>query len=357
MADLQLVVAGKRYGGWKRIRVTRSIESVAGSFEVGANDRWAGQAQAWPIGEEDPCRVEIDREVVIDGYVDTRAISLSGSERSLTYSGRDRCAALVDCSAELEQWTFRRASVLDVASKIAEPFGIEVSLAAGVSLPAAPRKFVVSPGEDAWSAIERAARQAGVLVVADGRGGIQLTRSGTTRAAPLVEGENILAASVEYAAAERFSRYVVMTQTAGTDEASGGATRIRAEATDAAIRRTDRVLVIRPEAGVTTDYARRRADWEARLRAAKAEKVSITVLGWRQPGGELWPVNALARVTCPGIGVGGEMLISEVEHSISDAGELSTLRLIRPDALTPEPEAATVKSSGGRWKELTRGAL
>jgi prophage tail gpP-like protein len=358
MSDLVLLVGGRRYAGWKSVRVTRSIESLAGSFDLEVSDRWGGQDEPWPIREEDACRVEIDGTVVIDGYVDRRSLSISATSRSLSYAGRDRAAALVDSSAILDKWTFRNATVLDVARKVAEPFGVRVSLQAGVVLPKPQRKLVVNPGDSAYDAIRRAAAASGVLAVSDGSGGILLARAGRTRAATsLIEGQNVLAASVDYDASERFSRYVVATQVAGTDQASGPATRIRAEATDQAIQRTDRVLLVQPEAGVTTEYARQRADWEARIRAARAETVTVVVHGWRQARGGLWPLNALVSVRVPAIGVRGDMLIAELEHSISEGGEVTQLRLVRPDAFTPEPEAIVKVSSGGAWKELERGAL
>ena len=107
--------------------------------------------------------------------------------------------------------------------------------------------------------------------------------------------------------------------------------------------------------------ARKRGDWEARTRAARAETVTITVQGWRQPnGGPIWPVNAISRVRAPRlIGVSGDLLISQVEHSISEEGKITQIRLVRPDAFTPEPKRAIVKSAGagGAWKELDKGAL
>lgn len=358
MADeVTLVVGGFAYGGWKSVRVTRSIESIAGSFHLEVSDRWAGQDEPWPVAEEDACQIRIGDEVVIDGYVDRRAFALAGQQRSLTYSGRDRAAALVDCSVVLDRWAFRDATVLDVARKVAEPFGITVSLQPGLVLPKAPRKLVISPGDTAFEVIRKAAESTEVLIVSDGAGGIVLTEAGTGRAAALVEGENILGASVDYDASERFSRYVVATQVAGTDEASGAVTRIRAEATDEGVRRPDRVLLIRPASGLSIDYARQRADWEARVRAARAEAVTVVVQGWTQPDGALWPLNALTRVRCPGIGVDGDLLISELEHSLdSEGGAITQLRLVRPDAFTPERRAAKVKSAGGGWKELAGGA-
>jgi prophage tail gpP-like protein len=358
MADVALIVNGRRYGGWKSVRVTRSIESLAGSFALDVSDRWGELAEPWPIAEEDACRVEIAGTTVIDGYIDKRSQSGTATARTLSYTGRDRAAALVDCSAVLSTWTYYNVNVADFAAKLAAPFEIGVTVQAGLTLPRVP-KLAISPGDSAYEAIKRAAGDDGVLIVSDGAGGILLTRAGTERAAPLVEGSNILSASVEYDGAERFRRYVIATQIAGTDEAAGDATRIQAEATDLGVRRTDRVLLIRPDKGYSVADARRRADWEARIRAARAETATISVLGWTQPDGQLWAPNTLARVRAPRmIGVDGELLISQVEYSIGDGGQVTQLRLVRPDAFTPEPEATVKPSDGaGGWKELAGGAL
>lgn len=356
MSEVILIVQGRRYGGWKSVRVTRSIESMAGSFALDVSDRWDGRQDPWPIAEEDACRVEIDGEVVIDGFVDTRDISGDMGSRTLAYTGRDRAAALVDCSAVLDAWTFGNITLADFAATIARPFGVRVSVQPGLVLTKIA-KIVVHPGDKAYDSLAREAATAGVMVVSDGRGGITITRSRIARAAPLIEGQNIKSASVKYDGMERYRRYVILTQTAGTDESSGDATRTLAEATDPGVRRLDRVLMIRPDKGYSVADARRRADWEARIRAARAETVTIPVQGWQQPGGGLWPLNALTRVVAPRlIGVEGDMLITQVEHSIGDSGEVSQIRLVRPDAFTPEPQAV-VKESGGAWKELEKGAL
>lgn len=354
--DLSLIVNGRRFSGWKAIRVTRSMESLAGSFDLEVNDRWAAQDVPWPIAEEDRCILEIDGETVIAGYIDRRSYELDAKSRRLSFSGRDRAAVLVDASAVLSKWTFRSATVLQIARAVAQPFGVSVSLQPGLVLPKPLPKLVVSPGDTAWHVIEQAAQAAEVLAISDGAGGILLTRTGRTRAASLVEGENILRASVSYDGANRFYRYLVVTQTAGTDNAPGNATRVKAIAYDEGVRRQDRTLLVRSERGMTIDYARRRADWEARIRAARAETVSVTVRGWRQPGGALWAPNAKSHVESPSVGVNGVLLISQVDFGLDAEGKLATLRLVRPDAFDPEPQAIVRKSKGGLWKELAGGA-
>lgn len=355
--DVGLVVNGASYEGFESIRITRSIESLAGSFALQVSDRWRDE-EPWPIAEEDRCRVEIGGETVIDGYIDKRDPSASKESRTLSYSGRDRAAALVDCSLVLKQWTFRNLSFYEFAKTIAAPWGIEVTMQPGLALKKRS-KIVVQPGDKAYEALAREAAEDGVLLVSDGAGGFVITRSGAERATSLVEGQNILTASASYSGEDRFYRYVLYTQTAGTDEASGESTRIVAEAIDEGVRRTDRVLLIRSEKGYSAADARRRVDWEARIRAARAETVTITVQGWKQPNGTLWPLNARVRVRAPRvINVDGDMLISQIEHSIADnEGRVTQLRLVRPDAFTPAPTVAKVKKSGGAWKELTKGAL
>lgn len=341
MADVSLLVNGNRYTGWKQVGVTRTIESLTGSFLLTVADNNVDAAFSWPILEEDECKVKIDDQTAIDGWVGTRSPSFSGSTRGLVYTGKDRAAALVECSAFLNDWSFINATVVDIARKLADPFGIKVSVQPGLELLKAPRKVVVSQGETAFSALDTVAKAAGVMVVSDGSGGILITRSGTGRASQeLIEGENLLTGAIDYEASERFSRYVVSTQIPSTDRTSGSAARIRAEAIDEGVRRTDRTLLIRPDTGLTKDYARQRADWEARIRAARAASPSVTVHGWKQSDGALWPLNVLIFIKSETLRIERDMLISQARHTKGDdGGEITVLRLVRPDSFTPEPQA------------------
>jgi prophage tail gpP-like protein len=346
--DVELLVDGVRYGGWKSVRVTLSLESLAGSFALDVSDRWSDDAEPWPIQEEDPCRVTIGsgdrRQTVIDGFVDSRAIRADATTRDLTYSGKDRAGAIVESSllvkasaVKAAKWTFFSINIADFCRQVAAPHGIAVSVQPGLVLPVDPR-LVAHVGETGFEAVKRAAGSATVLIVSDGKGGILITRTGTARAAPLIEGANIKSAEVKYDATGRFRSYLVSTQSPGTDEASGEASQIQAEAKDLAVRRASRTLIIRPDKSMTTAEAKRRADWEARVRAAKATTATVTVQGWQQPSGELWPLNAIVNVHAPRmIGVDGDMLISQVEYSISEGGQITQLNLVRPDAFEPEP--------------------
>lgn len=352
--NVELRVSGRAFGGWKSVRVTRSMECIAGAFELGVTDRWSGQAEPWPILEEDPCELLLEGETVISGYVDGRRASIGPTERSLTVSGRDRAGDLVDCSAVLGTWEFLGADVLTLARAIAKPFGISVQLQAGIAPLRPVAKLTIDPGDSAFEAIERACRQAGVLPVSDGKGGVVLTRAGSARATTaIVEGENIKGGSSDFDATGRYARYLVTGQRQGTDDDYGAAAAmVQGSAQDAGVRRAGRVLMVRAEASVTPEAAARRAQWEAKVRAGRAATARITVQGWTQKDGRLWPVNARVPVRSRSLGIDGELLICQAVHRLDSGGTTTELSLKRPDAFLPEPVVAEIAS--GRWPELNQ---
>jgi prophage tail gpP-like protein len=346
---------GREYGGWKSVRVTRSMESLCGSFELSVSERWANQDQPWPIEEEDECAVIVDGKVAITGYVDAVRPSFSGFDESLNVAGRDRAGELVDCSAALGKWEYAGANLEKVARLLCEPFGIDVTLQAGL-VASFTSKLTIDPGDTAFQVLEEACRLAGVVAISDGSGGLLLTRTGTARAStPLVSGVNVLSGSASYDSSERFRTYKVLGQQKGTDEVWGeAAAQVKGTATDDRVKRTWRTLVVRPEAAVTLEQAKTRAQWEAKVRAARGVSVSVTVPGWTQRDGTMWPINALVPVRVPQLRVNGEMLITEVTFGLDDSqGQTTDLTLRRPDAFTPEPVVKKTKEE--QFLALRRG--
>lgn len=350
MRDLSLRINGRDYAGWKSARVTRGIETVCGGFALSVADRWAGQQEPWPIREEDECALLLGDERVITGYVDGRTLSFGPEEHAISVSGRDAASALVDCSADLDKWEFSNFSVLDLAKKVGDQFGLRVSLQAGLQLAQAD-KLSVDPGDTGWDVLERLCRTAGVLAVSDGDGGIVLTRVGSEKATTaLEEGQNILQASLDCDATKRFSAYRVLAQERGSDRASGKTVAaVRGVAVDEGVQRVERLLIVRGDGGMTPAQAKTRAQWEATVRAARAHTVNVTVQGWEQGDGSLWPVNALVRIKSPLLGLDTEMLIKETVFSLDEGGTTTELALSRPDAFKPEPEVrAKPEKKGGK---------
>lgn len=352
MPDVQLSVGGREYGGWKSVRVTRGIEAISGAFEIGGTSRWDDRAEALPVATESECVLYLEGEPVITGWVDRLTLSLNG----LSLAGRDKTGALVDSSAYIGTWEFLGVDLVTLARRLCAPFGIPVTVQPGLTIPKLPAKVSIDPGDSAFDALERACRLCGVLPITYGVGSVMLARAGSEgTATALVEGENILSASAEIDASGRFARYVVVGQHPGSDEAAGdAAAAVRGEARDVTVRRTDRILVVRGEGAMTPAQAKLRAQWDAKVRAARGSTVAVRVQGWTQGDGKLWPINALVPVESPKLRLRGEneMLIAQATYSLDDrGGTVTDLALKRPDAYLPEPVV-----TAGRWKELDRGA-
>jgi prophage tail gpP-like protein len=359
MPSVILRVNGRDFSGWTSVRVTRGIEAMAGSFELGLTQRWPGQVGSWEIRQADKAQVFIrldkvgaDSPPLITGYVDGRTLSIGKDDHRIEVSGRDQAGALVDCSAFLDKWEFYGIPLLKFAQDVAQPYGVKVRTTEK-DLPRLPTRITIDPGETAFDALERGCRMCGVLPVSDGSGALVLTRAGRVHAATaLVEGQNILSASVTLDASGRYRRYIVMGQHPGTDEYMGDATaEVRGEAFDMGVSRAERVLVVRAETAVTPELARARAQWEASVRAARCDRVSVTVAGWTQGNGSLWPVNAIVRVRAPHVGVDGDLLITQATYSLDpNTGTTTQLTLMNPKVFTPMPYVAP-----GSFPELANG--
>lgn len=353
MTDIRLVVAGYAWDRWKSARVIRTIDAVSGSFQLGLAGIGSSGASRWPIREEDECQILLGGEPVITGWVDKWDASLTPTDRKITVSGRDKTGALVDNSAVLKDWEYFDVDVVGLARKLAAPFGVEVL--SDLRRPVERlRKVAIDRGTSAWEVLGAACKMAGVLAIANGEGKLVIARPATAQTVTaLVEGVNIISISASHDASSRFAEYIVTGQrTGGEDLTSEDSVSVRASARDAAVRRKNRVLMVRADTEATPGDARRRAEWEAIVRAGKAESVTVQVQGWTQNGVDLWPVNALVDVRCPTLGINGRMLIAQAAFSLDpDAGETTELELLRPDAYAPKP--VVLKTT--QWAELRGG--
>lgn len=360
MADVITIrTRGYTFRGWNTARVTRSLETMCGTFSLAVADRWDGDLKPWPVREGDACEIDVNGRTLITGYVDSRELAFDETSRSISLAGRDRAGDLVDCSVVLPSWEFSDVAVFTLAQKICEPFGVRVSLQPGLTLSNVGllKKHSIDPGDTAQSALENLCRAAGVLLISDGRGGIMLTRNGVARATTALEqGKNVKSARASFDFSSRFGEYRVLGSHKGRDDISGAAAAgVKGDAVDVGVR-SERVCVVRPEGNVTPATAAVRAQWEAAVRAARSETVTVTVQGWTQADGSLWDLNTLARVKIPAVGVDGEMLIAGLTFALDLSGGTTTeITLKGPRAYVPDPTLGKVPAGNNYWKEIVRG--
>lgn len=319
------------YGGWTSLRITRSIEQIAGTFELSITERWPGQPQASPIRAGQACQVLLDGEPVITGYTDTLQIDLGATSHDLRVSGRDKTGDLVDCSAIYKSGQWRNVTIDQVARDLLAPFGLGVFVHTDVGAPFPT--FNIQEGETVFECLDRAARMRALLLVSDPLGNLVITRaSQQLLPVALEEGVNILHGRWEFSWKERHSSYLLKGQAKGTDTFHGAAAaRPSGQVTDEAIDRYRPLIVLAEEHGAGPSL-RDRAEWERNVRQGRGNRGTITVQGWRRPDGQLWMPNALVRVRSPLLWLDADLLVVGCAWTLDERGTTTELTVSRREA-------------------------
>lgn len=332
-----LSVAGMDYAGWKGVEISAGIERQARDFTLSITWRWPGQQVEVPIRQGDRCELRIGADLVLTGYVFATPIRYDASSITLSVSGRSLTADLVDCSAINRPGQWRGQSVQRIVTALAEPYGVTVI--SDTPETASLADHTIEPGETVFESIDRLLTLSRLLSADDAEGRVVILRPGSAgRAVDKLElGKNVLTGDAGLDFSGVFSKYRILGQQSGTDEAFGAtAAEVQAEVSDNRIARR-RELVIQQSGQLTPALARDRANWERGNRIGRALAVTYKVQGWRQSNGALWTPNLVVRVVDPLIGLDRDMLISEVQYSLSDSGTVVTITVAPPDGFEPEP--------------------
>lgn len=338
--NVQLMVGGMLYSGWTSVDIERGIDQMAGSFRLRLAARERTEAQDWPIRDGAECKVMLAGTALITGYIDSFTTFVDAEQRGIDVAGRDRTADLVDCSAIHTPGSWIGRKLEQIAAELVKPFGITVETSGDTGAPF--RRFALQQGETVFAAIERMCRYRGVVAWSSGDGVLRIGNpdQGTT-IGRLAEGVNVISASGTSDVSERFSDYVVKGQASGSDERSGAAVaQVKGEARDAGITRYRPLLIIGEEQADQASL-KKRAGWEASVRAGRGQTAQITVPGWLNAAGRPFAHGMRADCDVPSARISGQLLIERLRFTRdAESGTTTTFDLVPPEAWTQlaEPE-------------------
>lgn len=366
MSGIVLRIAGHAYSGWQSVSVSRSLESLAGEFTVGAVI--ASTATLPPIVRGQEVLVEIEGRRVISGWVRKTACRVGEDDLAITVTGRDYTGDLVDCSAIYRSGSWANRTLEQIARDLLSLFHIEVVWQVADTSAAAPfPRFKLDHSETVFEALARGARQRGVIMTSDPQGRLVFTEPGLAgQAEPLILGQNLLECEFVDDDSDRFSVWQVLGDSAGGTELGESmlleqVTSVSATFVDDAIPRW-RPKQLWASASAQSASARFQAQTERARALAQGERVTATVRGWRQSDGTLWAINAMTPVTAPALGLNGRaLLIVEIKLALDDSGgELATLTLAPkegydlPKEPIPSEQASAWKSIGITQEQFDR---
>lgn len=334
-----LKVSGQAIAGWTQVKITRGIESVPSRFEIGMSA--ATPAGGVIVKEGAACEVLIGKTKVVTGWIDRVRESGSSGSHELQVTGRGMCSDLVDCSAEWKGGQIVAVNALELASKLARPYEIQVYAASGADLGPTIPQFNLNFGETAYELIERTTRYAGLLAYEDEEGALVLAQAGTGQAASgLVYGQNVETYAVDNAIDGRFSDYVcsgLSVDTLGDFGTDGGLFFYQVK--DPNVARHRLTYLVAESVSDPYEFCRRRADWQMNRSAGRGTRVDVTTDSWRDAGGTLWTPNTLVPIDVPGLRLANKtLLLAEVTYRYGDqGGTLADLTLMPREAFLLEP--------------------
>jgi prophage tail gpP-like protein len=388
-SGIALRIGGTIYDQWTTAEVTRDLKDFSGSFNFSLRDvklslqtfEFATGGVITDIKPGPECEVLIAGEVVLKGNIENVDRDISEGSAFVSISGRDKTGDLVDSAALTDGPSeFHNVKLEEAVKRVAQPFGIGVRNEIDTGEPFT--RYGLDLAETAFSAIEKGARSRHALILSDGVGNIVITQTGKNRAPEDIRlPGNVIGSRGSYSHAKRHSttyvrgqgekagkaRFgsVALDKTAeplapGDRQPSSGATEIERKGTAATGTSIDEevtrhrpiVHLARSKADATA--AQDEADWRMRTARGESEEVTETVQGFAA-NGRLWRVNEVAYVSDAFQDIERDMLIVRVSNRSDDAGDVTELTLMSPEAFDAQPVGKRRKNRTRR--KTTAGGL
>ena len=350
-----VIVQGEKLTGWESVRITKTMESLSGSFSL---DMVEQENIDRLVDTQKLLQVYIDDTKIMTSFIDKNNGKVNPNLAQLTITGREMTADLIDCSAINTPGTWNNIKVLRLIEQLLAPVpgsSFLMDIKSEIDFPTAIKKFSINTGDTVFEALQKICNLQNVLPITNADGDIILVdtgeASGSTTDA-LVLGDNVKEANSNVNFTERFSNYSVKGESSNPGGGWGdtGTKIISAygEAIDENVTRF-RPLQIKAEDNVDSAFAVKRAAWEAQIRAGKSQRIKVMVPEWRQSDGQLWEVNKVAPVIVKPLKVETALLIVSLTYELNESGRFTTLSLASPDIFQPEPQPIIKKKVNSGW--------
>lgn len=347
MSKLLLEINGAEYDGFTEISVIDSIETLSKSFNFTSTNT---DRIPFPIKDGDPCRITINDQQILTGFIDRVEIDSGAQSHTLLVQGRDKTADVVDSDAvgvdlkgsidlvDVIKTTLIISSIrLDVINLAGEIEGFKDDELATSEV-----------GENCFEFIEKFCRKRQVLLTSDADGNITLIRSGNQEKLDIAllkelhgANNNIKSARVSYDRSARYFHYIVRSQgnpVSGLDDPSLESH--EGEVVDNEIRH-GRTLEIQAESLSDNESLTDRAKWESNFRRARGFQYTCSVKGHFIDPQEttLWKPNKIVRVKDDISFIDGDLLIKQVQYTLDNrGGAVTNLTCVYTDAYTLQAE-------------------
>jgi prophage tail gpP-like protein len=348
VSDLVLKINDIEYRRFDDVAITISMDSISGSFGVSVMNFFKGGSSAKDIKMGQSIIVEIDKQPVINGYVERMPVRYGKGFERMDIIGRDVTCDLIDCSFDFTPNEWKNQTVGNLIKNLCTPFGISVVIDSSVIAQAntVVESFKATEGETVFEQIAELCRDHAIIPLSLADGKLTLTKATTDKYTTdgLIQGVNIIGGYLDQSNDNRFSSTKVKGYGIGTDNKSvADYVSCMGSFSDSVITRT-RPTVIFAETLTNTKQCQNKAKFEARRRAGFSRIEDINVSGWTQSDGKIWDINKLVNVDDYYTGYKQAMLINNVRFIFNERGEITTLSVVDKDTYNLSDNSINIKS-------------
>lgn len=350
---IEVFANGMKFSMWTSATVSRSVGNIAASFSLSVSyrDLDGGKLQLFP---GDLIEIDVDKIPVIKGFVVNISASYSSSSHDVTVSGYETTCDLADCSVEAP-YEWKNSKIDRIIYDICGRLGIKFENKMGVDCGDPLKNFGIGPGTKAVDAIADLCKTRGILPCSDGMGKVFLLKPSSAKHAErnIVEGVNIVSASMRLSVSERYSDYYVY---------GSGKKMVKASSKDDKIERK-RPLIIVDSNSTDKASAEARAYWESSVRKSRSFSLTCTLQGWKSSANSIWNSGEIVFVLSPSVFIedSSELLISKVVFRYDrNNGSFTEVELVQPESFEPQPESKKISGTVFRpqktdvWKTIEK---
>jgi prophage tail gpP-like protein len=287
----------------------------------------------------DDCAIYLGGQLAITGVIITRQVAYDADNHGVMLDGVGitwwaHRASIIPQGNE-SVGNFDDKSFQQTAEEVLAPTGIKLKVIG--TLDATPfARLQSEPGETIWAFLERIARPRGIVMGSDHLGNfLAIGPHSFPATSDLVEGHNIKKAQVTITSQDLYSKYIVLGQTAASDDQNGtDASEQKGEVGGTSRRYSPRLTTAeQPVWGKAEVQARAAA--ESIWSEGTIIQATITVQGWLRPSdNQLWAAGSDIRVWSPMAMLNMVMKVQTVTFMQSRQGGTETvLDLVVPELL------------------------
>ena len=329
--EVTAVVAGRELRGVVASHIERALNSIADGFVFSApfdyRDRELVDAFR-PFGYQG-VTLYIGGAAYITGRIMRPSFKIENDGLVVTSEARTIPGDMIECTGANESIERGGRRLLQIAEEVAQSYGLRAFSTHGNSdvIPHAVQEVT----ENDFTFLSRLASQCGFLLTTSNDGNLLFTRAAVNEApvAALRVGEYpVLSAEASYDATKRHSTWFGYAEVAGLPPA-------RATLRDTAVR-VHRPFAFSADESTSATIADA-VRWRMAKSVADSVAITVTVAGWRIPGGELWRENVKVTLWAPHVCIFSEtpMIVASVNLTKGeDGGDQAVLMLVPPGAYT-----------------------